>query len=68
MVGQASSLSIRDDGQDAHPTGNLSFGGPAGRGTSLGSIARARARGNLIASEIRLLRRSTPRNDMFSPS
>jgi hypothetical protein len=24
MVGQASSLSIKDDGQDAHPTGNLS--------------------------------------------
>ncbi len=24
MVGQASSLSIRDDGQDARPTGNLS--------------------------------------------
>ena len=23
MVGQASSLSIRDDGQDARPTGNL---------------------------------------------
>ena len=28
MVGQASSLSIRDDGQDARPTGNLSFGAP----------------------------------------
>jgi hypothetical protein len=27
MVGQASSLSIRDDGQDARPTGNLRFGG-----------------------------------------
>ncbi len=27
MVGQASSLSIRDDGQDARPTGNLSFDG-----------------------------------------
>ncbi len=27
MVGQASSLSIRDDGQDARPTGNLIFGG-----------------------------------------
>jgi hypothetical protein len=26
MVGQASSLSIGDDGQDARPTGNLSFG------------------------------------------
>ena len=26
-MGQASSLSIRDDGQDARPTGNLSFGG-----------------------------------------
>jgi len=25
MVGQASSLSIRDDGQDARPTGNLIF-------------------------------------------
>jgi hypothetical protein len=24
MVGQASSLSIKDDGQDAHPAGNLS--------------------------------------------
>ena len=24
MVGQASSLSTKDDGQDAHPTGNLS--------------------------------------------
>jgi hypothetical protein len=27
MVGQASSLSITDDGQDARPTGNLSFVG-----------------------------------------
>ena len=27
MVGQASSLSITDDGQDARPTGNLGFGG-----------------------------------------
>ena len=27
MVGQASSLSIRDDGQDAHPTGNPDPGG-----------------------------------------
>jgi hypothetical protein len=26
-VGQASSLSITDDGQDARPTGNLGFGG-----------------------------------------
>jgi len=26
MVGQASSLSIRDDGQDAHPTDNLIIG------------------------------------------
>jgi hypothetical protein len=26
MGGQASSLSIGDDGQDARPTGNLSFG------------------------------------------
>jgi hypothetical protein len=26
MVGQASSLSITDDGQDARPTGNLGFG------------------------------------------
>jgi hypothetical protein len=27
MVGQASSLSITDDGQDARPTGNLGSGG-----------------------------------------
>jgi hypothetical protein len=27
MVGQASSLSIRVDGQDARPTGNPGFGG-----------------------------------------
>jgi len=27
MVGQASSLSITDDGQDARPTGNLGFKG-----------------------------------------
>jgi len=27
MVGQASSLSIADDGQDARPTGNLGFKG-----------------------------------------
>jgi len=27
MVGQASSLSIGDDGQDAHPTGNLNSAG-----------------------------------------
>jgi hypothetical protein len=27
MVGQASSLSIRDDGQDARPTGNLNLDG-----------------------------------------
>jgi hypothetical protein len=26
MVGQASSLSITDDGQDDRPTGNLGFG------------------------------------------
>jgi len=26
MVGQASSLSITDDGQDARPTANLAFG------------------------------------------
>jgi len=26
MVGQASSMSITDDGQDARPTGKLAFG------------------------------------------
>jgi hypothetical protein len=27
MVGQASSLSVRDDGQDTYPTGNLNSAG-----------------------------------------
>jgi hypothetical protein len=53
MVGQASSLSIRDDGQDAHPTGNRRFGGVGDRFAGLAmTISRPHVIKGLILATI----------------